>query len=565
MGEPDDDIVRAIGQKHAVPELVARVLALRGVKVDDAQSFLEPRIRDCLPDPSHLLDLDAAVERLAAAVLGGEKIGIIGDYDVDGATSTALVYRCLSTLGAEIEVVIPDRLADGYGPNPRAIDALVDAGCKLLLTLDSGTTAFTALEHARQRGLDTIVVDHHSTTGELPPAIAVVNPNRQDQESALGDLAAVGVAFVLLVGLARALRGRREVPDLMGLLDLVALGTVCDVVPLRGLNRAFVRQGLKVAMSRCNPGMRQLARTAGLDAVRDARSFGFALGPRINAGGRLGRSDLGWRLLTTEDHSEAEALAVTLDEMNKQRKSIEREVLRAATKAVSGQLERDVRVLVAAGEGWHPGVVGIVASRLADAYARPAFVIGLDEGIGKGSARSMPGIDIGRIVLEARQKGIVREGGGHPMAAGVTLEESRLEAFREFVEASVAASPAADRGSPPIELDALLAPGGVSLDLVEKLRSLAPFGAGNPEPLLCLKNARVMRPREVGQGHLSCLLGGPAGGAVKAIAFRAVAKGLDAVLAGDGGPLWLAGRARRDDFGGTPKPSFEIDDAAPAP
>lgn len=563
LREPDPERTVRLGQRLHLPEIVARILAGRDVGQDEATAFLEPRIRDLLPDPSHLLGLDAAVERLADAIGAKVTIGIIGDYDVDGATSTALFVRCLRAFDCPFEVVIPNRLTDGYGPNVAAVDRLADAGARILVTLDSGTTAHAALEHAAARGLDTIVVDHHLAESRLPPALAVINPNRPDQEGPLGDLAAVGVTFVLLAGLNRAMRGRGPVPDLMRWLDLVALGTVCDVVPLRGLNRAFVRQGLTVAAGGGVAGLEALGRTAGVERVSEASQFGFALGPRINAGGRLGRSDLGWKLLSTDDADEAGSIAIALDELNRRRQSLERDCLGAAERNVAARAEAGQPVLVAAGEGWHAGVVGIVAARLMERHHRPCFAIGFEDGVGTGSARSVPGIDIGRLVLEAREAGLLERGGGHPMAAGVTVRQENLAAFEAFVveRATTAEAP----GPAPLELEAMISPAGVSLDLVEKLAALAPYGAGNPEPLLAVRDARIMRPREVGTGHLSCLLGGPAGGSVKAIAFRATQKGLDAPLMQEGGTIMLAGRLRREEYRGDVRPSFEIIDAAPMP
>lgn len=559
--EPDPGRTARLSQRLHLPEIVARVLACRDMDQEGATSFLDPRIRDLLPDPSHLLDLDSAVERLARAIRARERVGIIGDYDVDGATSTALLARYLTAFDCPFDVAIPDRLKDGYGPNPGAIDRLADAGAVLLVTLDSGTTAHEALEHAVSRGLDTIVVDHHLADRVLPAALAVINPNRLDQEGPLRHLAAVGVTFVLLVGLNRLLRQHGPVPDLMRWLDLVALGTVCDVVPLHGLNRAFVRQGLKVAAAGANPGMRALGRAAGVEVVREATQFGFAFGPRINAGGRLGRSDLGWKLLVTEDDGDAEGLAAALDELNHRRQQLEHECLKAAERSVETQVEAGRSILVAAADGWHVGVVGIVAARLMERYHRPCFAIGFDGNTGVGSARSVPGIDIGRIVLEAREAGLLVKGGGHPMAAGITIERDKLPAFEQFVdEVGGTGKPPAPL---PLDLEGLISPSGVNLDLVEKLGALAPFGAGNPEPLLGLREARIMRPRTVGTGHLSCLIGGPAGGAVKAIAFRAAQKDLDYHLSRDGGMVMLAGKLKREEYRGQVRPSFEIVDAAP--
>ncbi len=422
-------------------------------------------MRDWLPDPSHLHDLDRAAERLAAAVLAAERVGLIGDYDVDGATATALMARYLRSLGVAVEIEIPDRMRDGYGPNARVLAELAQRGCRLIVTLDTGTTAFEPLRQAAELGLEVIVIDHHAGEEALPAALAVVNPNRVDQASPLKHLAAVGVTFVVLVAVTRVLRQRgafaaRPEPPLLQWLDLVALGTVCDVVPLTGLNRAFVHQGLKVASGAGLAGLAALAQAAGLAGVSDARQFGFVLGPRINAGGRIGRSDLGARLLTTDAADEAAQLAGQLHALNAERQAIERGVLEAAGRAVEQQLAAGLPVLLAAGAGWHPGIVGIVASRLADRHHRPAVVLGVADGIAKGSARSIRGFDLGAAVIAARQQGLLQHGGGHGMAAGMTLAEADIERFHGFLLDRCAAE--IGRGVPPpaaIELDGALSVG----------------------------------------------------------------------------------------------------------
>jgi single-stranded-DNA-specific exonuclease len=554
-------LAAAISQRCGLPEIVGRVLAARGLDLDRVPGFLEPRLRDWLPDPSHLLDLDRAVERLVAAVEVGEPVGLIGDYDVDGATATALVRRHLEALGVPVHVRIPDRLADGYGPNVGAFENLAAAGCRLVLCLDSGTTAFAPLAVARERGLEVVVIDHHSAEPDLPAALAVINPNRLDQTSPLGHLAAVGVAFVLLVAVNRALKAAgRTGPDLLAALDLVALGTVCDVVPLLGLNRAFVVQGLKVARAGGNPGMMALAEVAGIEAIGDARQLGFMLGPRLNAGGRLGQSGLGAALLAVADPQAAMAIARRLDALNAERQAMERAVLEAAMGAAEPQAKDGAPVLLVAGEGWHPGIVGIVAARLVDRFARPALVVGLEDGIGKGSGRSRPGYDLGGAVIAARQAGLLVAGGGHPMAAGLTVEASRLAALHAFLctrEADAAFVP----GQAELRLDGELSLGAVTLELAGKLAQLGPFGAGHAEPRFVLDAPRIMQGRTVGRGHVSCLLATAAGPAVRGIAFRAAENGLDRSLLA-GGPLRLAGRIRRDSWQGRERVTLEIEDAA---
>ena len=551
----------ALAQRLGLPAIVARILSLRGIEDDEVEPFLRPRLKHWLVDPSHLLDLDEAVGRLADAAAAGETIGLIGDYDVDGATSTALVRRYFEDLGVPVAVEIPDRLTDGYGPNPDAIDRLAALGCRLIVTLDSGTTAHAALDHAAARGVEVIVVDHHSAETALPRARAVVNPNRRDQTSPLTHLAAVGVAFVLLVGLNRELRRRGTLghePDLMAWLDLVALGTVCDVVPLLGLNRAFVTQGLKVAGRGANLGLQALAAVAGLERLESAGQFGFALGPRINAGGRMGRSRLGVDLLTAADEAAANEVARQLHALNVERQTIERECLAAARRQAERQAGLGRPVIVAHDRGWHPGVLGIVAGRLVEAFDRPAVVVGQG---GKGSGRSVPGFDLGAAVIAARQAGILRHGGGHPMAAGLTVDGAQIDAFAEAVSAAFAQSPAV-AGALPLVLDGELAPASATVDLCQKLARLAPFGVGNLEPMFALGNARVIRAKPVGNGHVSLVLGGAAGRPLKAIAFGAKERGFERELLAADRPLRLAGYLRLDAWQGRLNPSFHVKDAA---
>lgn len=554
----------AIAQRHGLPEILARVLAARGFEPEQVPGFLEPRLKDVLPDPSHLVDLDRVAARLADAALEGERVGIVGDYDVDGATSTALAATWLRAVGIEPEIAIPDRLSDGYGASVAILGRLAAAGCRLVLTLDNGTSAFAALATAAAQGQEVIVIDHHRAEDRLPPAFGIVNPNRPGQASPLGHLAAVGVTFVVLAAASRELRRRGagdRLPDLLALLDLVALGTVCDVVPLDGVNRAFVRQGLKVAARAARPGIAALAAAAGLETIEQSWHLSFLLGPRLNAGGRLGEPLLATRLLLAEDPAEALSLAARLHELNGRRQALERSITAAAEAAVQPQLDGDARVLLAAGAGWHLGVLGIVASRLAERYGRPAFVVSVVDGVARGSGRSVPGVDLGGLVIAAKQAGILREGGGHPMAAGITVDPGGLDAFGAYL---------ADRAGPveagadrePLELDGALAVAGVSADLGRALDRLAPFGPGNAEPRFCLTDARIVETREVGRGHLSCVITGAAAGRLRGIAFRASDRALAGALARRGEPLRLAGRIKLERWRGEPRAAFEIEDAA---
>lgn len=568
----DEAEALAISQRHGLPDLVGRVLAARGVAAAEVPSFLEPRVKAWLPDPSRLLDLDRAAERLADAVMDGEPVGLIGDYDVDGATSVALMARYLRAVGIEAAIEIPDRLADGYGPNAGAFDRLAARGCRLVLTLDSGTTAFEPLGHAARQGQEVVVVDHHAAEASLPSAFAVINPNRRDQAAGSGDLAAVGVTFLLVVGLNRRLRERgafksQPEPDLRQWLDLVALGTVCDVVPLAGLNRAFVAQGLKVASRLANPGLRALAKVAGgSNGPFSADRFGFWIGPRINACGRIGQSALGAELLSSDEDEVVEQIAARLEHLNSERRRLERRAVDEAERAVQPALDADLPVLVVAGPDWSPGVVGLAAARLVERHHRPAVVIGLKDGIGKGSGRSVAGFDLGEAVIAARQAGLLIHGGGHPMAAGLTIEAGSIPTFERFIcERTEGLGLAWQALARELDIDGATRINGLDLAKAKALARLAPYGRGHPEPRFVLSHAAIGQLREVGDGHLDCRLGEPSGGGwLRAIAFRAAGRPLgQALTAARGGDLRLAGRIKLDTWQGNERVTFHIDDAAP--
>lgn len=564
LAEAEDEPVVDLATRLGIPDVVARVLAARDIDAVGAAVFLEPRLRQAMPDPFHLLDMERAATRLIDALDAGEPIGMIGDYDADGATSTALLCRYLQSLGGQCHIEIPDRLADGYGPNAGALQRLADKGCQLVVVLDSGTTAFEVLAGAADAGQDVVVVDHHAAEDRLPQAFAVINPNRRDQTSDLGGLAAVGVTFMLVVATNAMLRQRQaRVPDPRQWLDLVAVGTVCDVVPLEGLNRAFVHQGLKIAAKTDNLGLKSLGELAGVSQIADARQLGFAIGPRLNAGGRLGRSHLACRLLCSREASEAQSIAMTLDGLNKERQQLEQNYLRAARQQAEAQAGEGRSVLVLSGEDWHQGVVGIVASRIVELFHRPTFVIGWHAGCGKGSGRSVPGVDIGAMVIAARHDGLLEAGGGHPMAAGLTISPDRLAAFALFAQNFVPEIPQTQDVRPPsLRIEARMAPSAASLALIDRLDQLAPFGAGNPEPRLMIDAATIVDARTVGRGHVSCHVAGPAGGRLKAIAFRADDKGLSGHLLRASTPLRLAGKLTRNRFAGREMPQFEIEDVA---
>ncbi len=573
--EADDRTAAALAQRAGVPEIVGRVLAARGVGLDQAAAFLNPTLRDLLPDPSIFKGLDEGTERLAGAIMQGEHIAVFGDYDVDGATSSALLYRFIHAVGGRGRIYIPDRVKEGYGPNEPALMALKDEGVSLVVTVDCGVGAHGPLTAAAKAGLDVIVVDHHVAEAKLPPAVAIINPNRLDEApgggGAHGQLAAVGVAFLLLVSVNRALRdagwyAERPEPDARRWLDLVALGTVCDVVPLTGVNRALVSRGLEVMGHRTNPGLAALADAAGLDEPPGAYHAGFILGPRINAGGRLGAADLGARLLSTDDGDEAQAIAERLDILNRERQETEARVLDDALNRIGETEGTSPPMIVAAGDGWHPGVIGIVASRLKEKFDRPACVIAFNGDTGTGSGRSVNGFDLGAAVIAARQAGHLLGGGGHPMAAGFTLARDHLDDFVSFLSRRVV-----DTGPPPgtraLYLDGALDAGGASLDLLAALEKVGPFGSGNPEPRFAIANARLERAVPVGrdQSHLSCTLIGDGTRRLKAIAFRAVESPMgQALLRHGGAPFHFAGRLRLNTWQGRSSPQLLIDDAAPA-
>lgn len=565
----DERLALAIGQRFALPEVVGRVLAARGVGLEQVEGFLAPTLRDLLPDPFHLRDMEKAASRLAAAAMAGETIGLLGDYDVDGATGSALLVRFFRAVGAKVLVHIPDRMTEGYGPNAPALLRLQAEGAAVVITVDCGTMAFEPLGAAADAGLDIVVVDHHEAEHELPRAFAVINPNRFDEDSAHGHLAAVGVALLLIVAVNRKLReagwyADRPAPDLLQWLDIVALGTVCDVVPLAGVNRALVTQGLKVMARRGNTGLAALADIAGLAERPDAYHLGFLLGPRVNAGGRVGQSDLGLRLLTTDDPQEARRIASLLDEHNKSRQDLEAAMLLEAIEQVESRPDDGLPLVMAVGEGWHPGVVGIIAGRLKERYHRPACVVAIEGGEGRGSGRSVAGLDLGAAVIAARQAGILMKGGGHAMAAGFTVACDRVEELRRFLGERLGA--ALDSPLLPLlELDGALDAGGATLDLVETLRRLGPFGSGNPEPRFAVTGAKVSGARVVGSGHVSCRLSGRGGGRLKAIAFRAADSEMGhALLSGDGTSFHLAGTLRLDSWQGSSGVQLFIEDAARA-
>ncbi|MEO1190280.1 MAG: single-stranded-DNA-specific exonuclease RecJ [Pseudomonadota bacterium] len=563
----DERQVLALSQRLGLPDTVARLLDQRGVGLEQAEAFLNPRLRDSLPDPLVLKDMDRAVERLTRAITAKEPVAVFGDYDVDGATSSALLQRFFASLGRSLRVYIPDRLKEGYGPNETALRLLAEEGQRVVITVDCGTTAHAALQEAARLGLEVLVIDHHVAETALPPALALVNPNRLDDESGAGSLAAVGVVFLLLVAVNRALRqagffdsaGLQE-PPLMEWLDLVALGTVADVAPLQGLNRVLVAQGLKVMAARRNRGLAALLAVSGLADSVSAGQVGFQLGPRVNAGGRVGQADLGAKLLACNAPDQAERLAQELDRLNRERQEIEAEVLAQAVAQVE-QGPPQEGLLIAAGEAWHPGVIGIVAARLRERFGLPALVLSLEGEEAKGSARSVPGFDLGALILRARAEGLLLAGGGHRMAAGLTAARGQIPALSSFLQGEAAAALAETGYQATLEIDAVVA--APSLDLVAGAERLAPFGVGNPQPRFVLPNQRLAQVDIMAERHLRLRLQSEQGQDLRAVAFRAMEGPLGpALLAARGRPLHVAGKLERDLWRGGQSLQLIVEDAA---
>ncbi|MCC5979346.1 MAG: single-stranded-DNA-specific exonuclease RecJ [Salinarimonas sp.] len=572
LDERGEMLAGALAQAHGLPDLVARVLAGRGVVMEDVDSFMTPRLRDLMPDPDVLRDMQPAVERLARAVRQREPVAIFGDYDVDGACSSALLASFLEACGVSARIHIPDRITEGYGPNETAIRMLAEDGARLLVSVDCGTASHGPFAEAQKLGLDVVVLDHHQAPEALPEVAALVNPNRQDDLSGLGHLCAAGVVFLTLVALNRALRVTGEAPAeddfaLMGALDLVALATVADVVPLTGLNRAFVRQGLTVMRQRSRPGLTALLDVAGLEAAPQAWHLGFLVGPRINAGGRIGDAALGARLLMTRDPAEAGRIAGELDQLNRARQAIEQDAVAEAIAQAEAKLHEDAQaaLLVTASPEWHPGIVGLAASRLKERFRRPAFAFAIDEsGMATGSGRSIAGVDLGRAVRAAVDAGIARKGGGHAMAAGATVAAEGLDAFAGFIRDALTSDVADAAEADRLMIDAPLTAAGAQVALMDTLDRAGPYGAGCPEPVFALSAHRVASVREVGAaGHLRARLADGGGTTIDAIAFRAAGTPLGEMLqASIGGRLHLAGTLSRNAWGGRERVEMRLVDAA---
>lgn len=560
----------AITQQTGMSEILARIVAGRGIGIDDAEGFLTPTIRELMPDPSTIMAMDELADRLAVAINADENIALFGDYDVDGAASCALMARYLEAFGITPQVHIPDRIFEGYGPNVAAMDKLVDNGASLIITLDCGTASEEPIAHARKRGADVLVIDHHLADHDLPPANALVNPNRSDDVSGLGYLCAAGVTFMALVATNRALRhgGQKSLPDLMALVDLVALATICDVVPLVGLNRAFVRRGLEIMRQGQNAGISALALAARASGPLNTYHLGFLIGPRINAGGRIGNAALGTKLLTTTDQREAMTIAAQLDELNAERQRIEIEAVEEATATAEAEIGsgEGPPVLVLASQKWHPGVVGLIAARLKERFNRPAFAMALQpNGTGTGSGRSLPGVDLGHAVIAAVEAGLAQKGGGHAMAAGVTLGAGQLGDFRAFVSEALTEQVAAARARNTVSVDAAITARAASVDMVHLIEQAGPFGTSNPAPVFVFPSHQVKFAEIVGQGgHVKFTLSSADGARVGGIAFRAANTPLGDALLGarDGQSLHVCGSLGINHWQGREQVQLRAFDAA---
>jgi single-stranded-DNA-specific exonuclease len=567
----DADLVRRHQLSLGLSEPLARALAARGVATGDGETYLNPTLKALFPDPSSFMDMDRAASVLLDALERRRPMVVFADYDVDGASSAAQLVRWFRAMGHELPIFVPDRIVDGYGPSPAIFRRLKDEGAELVITVDCGAAAHDALACAAQIGLDVVVVDHHLMRGdEIPAVAALVNPNRPDCVSGQGHLAAAGVTFVLLAALNREARKRglfadQAEPDLRQWLDLAAMGAICDVTQLTGFNRALAAQGLKVMSAWRNPGLKALLDVAGSQGPASVFHVGFILGPRINAGGRIGRSDLGARLLSTDDPEEAAALAAELDALNASRKEVEREVTEAAIAHIETESNApDASMLLVAADGWHPGVIGIVAGRLREKYRKPVVVVGIDRAanVGKGSGRSQPGVNLGRAVQAAFDEGLLLAGGGHAMAAGLSVRPDTIPELRAFLCERLAAETEVAAAEDGLDVDALVTAGGCDRALWQDFQRMAPFGPGNPEPVFALSGVRAERPMALRGGHVRCTLTDASGGKLKAVAWRVEGSETGKRLMAEGGAIHVVGRLKPDDWKGREGVEFEIEDAA---
>ncbi|CAM1648086.1 DDH domain [Bartonella choladocola] len=559
---------RSLSQKFGIAEPLARVLAARSVSEDEVLNYLEPTLKTLTPDPTTFIDMEKATDRILQAINRKEKVTIFGDYDVDGACSSAILYQFLTFFGLDVHIYIPDRLVEGYGPNPQAMRMLADEGSSLIVTVDCGANSPEAIKAAREKGVDVVVLDHHQM-GEVDPAAnALVNPNRPDDRSGQGYLCAAGLVFIAVAWTLKKIRAEgkhKTLPDILRYLDLVALATVCDVVPLVGVNRAFVIKGLKVARMMSNPGIAALSRVAGIGEPLNVFHLGFLLGPRINAGGRIGDQALGARLLTTQTEGDAESIAEELNALNQERQNIEaKQLLEAEVGLQSLTLDETPSVIVVAHEGWHPGIVGILAARLKEKFRCPAFAIAIkNDGTATGSGRSIAGVNLGELVREAVQSGLLEKGGGHAMAAGVTISSGKIDEFRKWLNEKLSPKVNDLHAHETLLVDGVLSASGATRELYEMLEKAGPFGSGNPLPVFVLPSHRLADVREVGKGHLMMSISNTEGKRLKAIAFRAVGTDLgDFLMTHLGKNIHVAGNLNLNYWNGQASPQFRVIDAA---
>ena len=561
----DMALAKDIAQEAVVSEFVGQLLAGRNIEAAQASSFLNPTLRALMPDPSSFTDMDKAAGLIVDAVQAGQKITVFADYDVDGGTSAAQLIRWARHMGSEFGLYVPDRVAEGYGPSVEAFQSIKESGAQLVITVDCGAAAHEALEAAQGLALPIVVLDHHLMDGAMPPAAAIVNPNRPDDESGQGHLAAAGVTFMMLAALNREAkrRGISDVPDIRKFLDLAAMGTVCDVVPLTGVNRALVHQGLRVMDKRLNPGLNALADVSRAKAPLGTYHAGFLLGPRINAGGRIGRADMGAQLLATDDIAVARAYAERLDEVNHERKAMQDDMLTEALGKAS-KLDPDHSVTIVAMDGWHPGVIGIVAGRLKERFNRPAIVIGTnEEGIGKGSGRSIKGVNLGSAISKAKAAGLLSSGGGHEMAGGLTISASKIDVFTAFMNAELEEDVATARKNAALKIDAVLTPAAISNVTMDEIARVGPYGAGNPQPLFAFADMRITYAERVRGGHVRCAFEDAGGVRIAGIAFRADESGIADLLLSPKSPIvHVAGRLKRDNWNGRERIDLQVQDLA---
>ncbi len=568
----DQRFVEAVSQKFNLPDIIAKIINSRNVSFDDTGNYISPLIKNLLPSPFILKDMDKAVDRIVKAIVNGETIGIFGDYDVDGATSSAIIYRFLYDAGVKnIHIFIPDRQNDGYGLSSDGLKKLLSQGCSLVIAVDCGITGFDPVILANQMDLDIVIMDHHEAEVGVPDAVAVVDPKRVDDESSLTYLAACGVVFLLVVALNKTLRekgiyrqkGITE-PDLFSYLDLVALGTVCDVVPLIGVNRAFVCAGVKVMAKRQNIGLKALCDVSGVSTTPSIYHLGYVLGPRINAGGRVGNSSIASQLLTTRNPLTADNLAQKLNNFNLERKDIEASVLEQAFEKVLLETKEDDNFIFVSGQNWHTGVIGIIAGRIKERYNLPTCVATVDEnGIANGSGRSIPEIDLGSAIIKAKEMGILLEGGGHSMAAGFTLEVSKIEKFKKFLHDYIKNSIKSQKIIPVLKIDSVIDITAINQDLIKKIQILEPFGTANEEPRFAILNAKLTGSDAIGGGNIRCYFSSDNGKSVCAICYKAVDTPMGEVLLSSVGQRFkLAGKIRANDWNGKHYIQFIIDDVA---